>query len=154
MVISLSKLRGNCFGSQKFQSSKPKKVFMLEPPSHIVRLTIWYHLLLEFWLVDTWFFAQWRQQRAVTCLENVRQLNIRRDKKLGFQLSHRQPLHGKIFFQKTSSAPRFSVKYALKKLKGATFNYLYGLHLVPVIRIYFNKSLIYLEVKAARILVK
>ena len=100
MVISLSKLRGNCFGSQKFQSSKPKKVFMLEPPSHIVRLTIWYHLLLEFWLVDTWFFAQWRQQRAVTCLENVRQLNIRRGKKLGFQLSNKQPLR---LFLKTST---------------------------------------------------
>ena len=100
MVISHSKLRGNCFGSQKFQSSKPKKVFMLEPPSHIVRLTIWYHLLLEFWLVDTWFFAQWRQQRAVTCLENVRQLNIRRGKKLGFQLSNKQPLR---LFLKTST---------------------------------------------------
>ena len=59
---------------------------------HIVRLTIWHHLFLEFWLVNTWFFAHWRHQRAVTRLENVRQLNIRRDKKLGFQLSHRQPL--------------------------------------------------------------
>ena len=32
-----------------------------------------------------------RDQRAVTHLENVRQLNIRRGKKLVFQLSHRQP---------------------------------------------------------------
>ena len=31
-------------------------------------------------------------QRAVTCLENVSQLNKTRVKKLGFQLSHRQPL--------------------------------------------------------------
>ena len=100
MVISLSKLRGNCFGSQKFQSSKPKNVFMLEPPSHIVCLTIWYRLLLEFWLVDTWFFARWRHQRAVTCVENVRQLNIRRGKKLGFQLSNKQPLG---LFLKTST---------------------------------------------------
>ena len=32
-----------------------------------------------------------RHQRAVTRLENVRQLNIKRGKKLGFQLSYRQP---------------------------------------------------------------
>ena len=31
-------------------------------------------------------------QLAVTQLENVRQLNIGRGKKLGFQLSHTQPL--------------------------------------------------------------
>ena len=59
---------------------------------HIVRLSIWHHLFLEFWLVHTWFFTHWRHQRAVTHLKNVRQLNIRRDKKLRFQLSHRQPL--------------------------------------------------------------
>ena len=63
---------------------------------HIACLTIWqsYNLTLfiEFWLVGTWFFAHWRHQRAVTRLENVHQLNIRRDKKLGFQLSHKQPL--------------------------------------------------------------
>ena len=59
---------------------------------HIVRLTIWNHLFLEFWLVRTWFCARWCHQRAVTRLENVRQLNIRWGKKLGFQLSHRQPL--------------------------------------------------------------
>ena len=54
--------------------------------------SIWHHLFLEFWLVvDTWFFAHWRHRRAVTCLENVNQLNIRRGKKLGFQLPHRQP---------------------------------------------------------------
>ena len=54
----------------------------------IVRLRIWHHLFLEFY-----FFAHWRHQRVVTRLENVRQLNIRRGKKLGFQLSHRQPLN-------------------------------------------------------------
>ena len=37
-------------------------------------------------------FADWRHQRAVTRLENVRQSNITRDKKLGVQLSHRHPL--------------------------------------------------------------
>ena len=59
---------------------------------HIVRLAIWHHLFLTFWLVHTWFFTHWRHQRAVTHLKNVRQLNIRRDKKLRFQLSRRQPL--------------------------------------------------------------
>ena len=58
---------------------------------HIVTLTIWNQLFLEFWLVDTWFFAYPRDQRAVTHLGNVRQLNIKRDKKLGFQLSQIQP---------------------------------------------------------------
>ena len=57
----------------------------------LVRLTNWHHLFLEFWLVNTWFFARWRHQHAVTRLENVRQLNIMPGKKLGFQLSHRQP---------------------------------------------------------------
>ena len=61
-------------------------------PKHIVRLTIWHNLFLEFWLVNPWYFTHWRHQRAVTCLENVRQLNIRRGKKLGFQLSYRQLL--------------------------------------------------------------
>ena len=56
-----------------------------------VRLTMWHHLFLEFWLVDTWFLAYWRNQRAVIRLENVRQLNIRRGKKLDFKLSHRHP---------------------------------------------------------------
>ena len=37
------------------------------------------------------FCAHPYNQRAVTRLENVRQLNIRWGKKLGFQLSHRQP---------------------------------------------------------------
>ena len=58
---------------------------------HTVRLTILLHVFLELWLVNTWFFAHWRHQRAVTRLENVRHLN-KRDKKLGFQLSHRQHL--------------------------------------------------------------
>ena len=42
---------------------------------HIVPLTIWHHLFLEFWLVDTWSFAHPQDQRAATRLENVRQLN-------------------------------------------------------------------------------
>ena len=37
-------------------------------------------------------FAHLREQRALTGLENIHQLNLRRGKKLGFQLSHRQPL--------------------------------------------------------------
>ena len=59
---------------------------------HIVPLTMRHHLFLELWLVKTWLFADWRQHRAVTHLENVRQSNTRRDKKLGFQLSHKHPL--------------------------------------------------------------
>ena len=59
--------------------------------NHIVRLTIWHHLFLKFWLVHIWLFAHWRHQRPVTRHENVRQLNIRRRKKLGFQLSQRKP---------------------------------------------------------------
>ena len=58
---------------------------------NILRLTMWHHLFLEFWSVGTWFFTDWRHQCAVTRLENVRQSNIRRSKKLGFQLSHRHP---------------------------------------------------------------
>ena len=51
-----------------------------------------HHLFLEFWLVDTWFFTHWHHQRAVTRLENVGQSNIRRGKKLDFQLPHKHPL--------------------------------------------------------------
>ena len=78
-----------------FQSLLSQNLFFIT--YHIVRLTISHHLFLEFWLVNTWFFAHWRHQRAVTRLENVRQLNIRRGKKLGSQLSHRQP-HIKCYF--------------------------------------------------------
>ena len=60
--------------------------------THTVPLTIWYHLFLEFWLVNTWIFAHWRHQRTVTRLENERQLKIRRGKKLGFQLSEKHPI--------------------------------------------------------------
>ena len=51
---------------------------------HMVRLTIWDHLFLEFSLVSNWFFAHRRHQRALTRLENVRQINIRRGRELGF----------------------------------------------------------------------
>ena len=61
------------------------------PILHIVRLTVRHHLFLEFWLVDTWFFTHWRHYRAATRLENVRQSNTRRSKRLGFQLSHKHP---------------------------------------------------------------
>ena len=54
---------------------------------------MWHHLFLEFWLVDTWLLAYWRYQRAATRLENVRQLNIRQGKKLGFKLFHRWSLN-------------------------------------------------------------
>ena len=67
------------------------RLVFLKDYGDIVRLTIWHQLLLEYWFVDTWCFAHPRDQRTVTRLENVLQLNIRRGKKLGFQLSHRQP---------------------------------------------------------------
>ena len=57
-----------------------------------MRLTIWHQLFFEFWLVNTWFYVHPRDQRVVTRLENIRQLNIRRGKNLDFQLSHRQIL--------------------------------------------------------------
>ena len=37
-------------------------------------------------------FVQWRHQRVVTRLKNLRQLNIMRAKKLGLQLSDEYPL--------------------------------------------------------------
>ena len=49
---------------------------------HIVGLTIWHHLFLEFWSVSTWCFAHWRHQRAVTRLKNVRHINLIRGKKV------------------------------------------------------------------------
>ena len=59
---------------------------------HIVPLTIWKQLFLEYWMIRTWSFAHPQNQRAVTRLKNARQLSIRRGKKLGFQLFYRQPL--------------------------------------------------------------
>ena len=67
---------------------------MLNVGLHIVHLTMRHHLFLKFWLVDTWFFADWRHHHAVTCLENVCQSNIRRSKNLGFHLSHKHPHSG------------------------------------------------------------
>ena len=68
---------------------------------HTVCLTIWYQLFLEFLLVHTLFnklipsflphLSHPRHQRAVTCLENVRQLNERWGKKLDINLLNRQP---------------------------------------------------------------
>ena len=34
--------------------------------------TIWHHQFLEFWLVNTWFFAHWRHQLAVTLFNTSR----------------------------------------------------------------------------------
>ena len=65
------------FGLSHLRSHKFKHNFI---DWHTVPLTIWHHLFLEFWLVDTWIFAHWRHQCTVTCPENVRQLDIRRGK--------------------------------------------------------------------------
>ena len=56
----------------------------------IARLAIWHDLFLEFWFVGIWFFCSLNWPTAVIRFENVPQLNIRRDKKLSLQLSHRQ----------------------------------------------------------------
>ena len=48
----------------------------------------------------------------------------------------------------------FSKKKAVRKLSGIKFNYIYRLHLILVIRIYFDKSLLYPEIEAARTLIK
>ena len=77
---------------------------------HIVRLTMWHRLFLEFSLVHIWFLAHWRHQRAVTLLENICQLNIIRSKKLGFPLSHTLPLS-------SSSANSPNVKTVALKLR-------------------------------------
>ena len=60
-------------------------------------------------------------------------------------------IHCNTFFQQKSSFPKFSVKQAVRKLSGVNFNYTYRLYLVPVIRISFDKNLIYPEIQAARI---
>ena len=66
-----------------FKSKSTKKT------SYTARVTIWYQLFLEFWLVYTWIFAHWRHQCAVARLKNVRQLNERWGKKLDINLLHR-----------------------------------------------------------------
>ena len=91
---------------------------------HIVCLKMMHHLFLEFWLVDTWFFTHWRHHRAATCLENVRQPNIRRGKKLGFQLSHKHPVQvnfevlRKYFFFNTSKFLSMEI-FLLNKLRNS-----------------------------------
>ena len=45
----------------------------------------------EFWLVDIRAFANPGDQWVITLLENVCQLNKKRDRKLGINLLHRQP---------------------------------------------------------------
>ena len=42
----------------------------------------------------------------------------------------------------------------MRKLSGVNFNYTYRLHLVLVIRIYYDKNLIYPEIQASRMLMK
>ena len=49
-------------------------------------------------------------------------------------------IHYNTFFQETSSFPKFSLKQAVRKLSGINLNYTYRLHLVLIIRIYFDKK--------------
>ena len=73
-------MQESCIANVNLQVSK---WFAMYPVPYIC-LATWHQLFLKFWLVNTWFFAYPLDQRAVTRLENVRQLNIRRGKKLGF----------------------------------------------------------------------
>ena len=67
-------------------------------------------------------------------------------------------IHSNTFLKETSSFPKLKVKtrdqQAMRKVIGITFSYTYKFHPVLVIRTYFEKSLIYPEVQASRILVK
>ena len=58
------------------------------------------------------------------------------------------------FFNRNQVFLNFQWKKAVRKLSGVNFNYTYRLHLVLVIRISFDKNLIYPETQAARILMK
>ena len=62
---------------EKFKEISSASFYCIIPPltdafKHIVPLAIWHHLFHEFWLVNTWFFVQPRDQRAVTGLLNIR----------------------------------------------------------------------------------
>ena len=57
-----------------------------------IHLTIWYQSFLDFWMVHTSVFVHPHDQKAVTRLENVGQLNERGGKKLDINLLNRQPL--------------------------------------------------------------
>ena len=70
-------------------------------------------------MVNTWLFAHWHH-RAITHLENVCQLNIKRGKKLSFQLSHRQPHNAaeelQHYFQITSKIKDYLEYFIAKTL--------------------------------------
>ena len=65
-------------------------------------------------------------------------------------------IHSNTFLKE--SFPKLKVKtrdqQAMRKVIGITFSYTYKFHPVLVIKTYFEKSLIYPEVQASRILVK
>ena len=63
-------------------------------------------------------------------------------------------IHYNTFFQETSSFAKFSLTQAVRKLSGINFNYTCRLHLILVIRIYFDIILIYPEIQATRNLIK
>ena len=99
LALTFVKIHGSLKNDQ-FLVKKLKALHQYYPVSigtvkicllHIVRITVWHHLFLEFWLVNTWFYSvkaptYWISPRGCT------PLNTRRDKKLGFQLLHRQRL--------------------------------------------------------------
>ena len=63
-------------------------------------------------------------------------------------------IHCNTFSKQTSSFPKFSVKQAVRKFTCINLNYTYRLHIVLVMRPYFDKNLIFLEMQATRILIK
>ena len=58
------------------------------------------------------------------------------------------------FFQQTSRSAKCSLKQATRNFSGINFSYTNRLHFLLIIRVHFNKSLIYSKVQAARIMVK
>ena len=62
-------------------------------------------------------------------------------------------IHCNTFFKETSNCTNFLVKTSCDKT-GINFNCTYRLHLVLVIRTYFDKNLIYPEIQATRIPIK
>lgn len=57
--------------------------------AHIVCLTIWHHLSLELWLVNTWFFAK-TSPMCCNLSRKYRACNYKARQRMGIQLSHKK----------------------------------------------------------------
>ena len=96
---------GQKIGTNDFHAKQNKFLcrcyIKMEASSSIAfnKLTIWYSLSCSLALAISQVLIGWHLIFcAVTRLQNVRRLNIRRGKRLGFQLWHRQP-HMLKYFQ-------------------------------------------------------